>query len=64
MEICFVTEYLYLQACKDHVCADLSPYQNHGQFSGEKCVAWDIKVNVFIIFLLQMLHNVIIKENE
>ena len=36
-----------VQACKDHVCADLSPYQNHGQFCGEKCVAWDIKVGVF-----------------
>ena len=36
---------LCVQACKDYVCADLSPYQNHGQFCGEKCVAWDIKVS-------------------
>ncbi|XP_025103761.1 neurobeachin-like protein 1 isoform X2 [Pomacea canaliculata] len=43
------------KACKDHVCADLSPYQNHGQFSGEKCVAWDIKDTINCIGGVQVL---------
>ncbi|XP_012936084.1 neurobeachin-like protein 1 [Aplysia californica] len=31
------------KACKGHVCADLSPCQNHGMFSGNSCYNWDIK---------------------
>ncbi|XP_076450797.1 neurobeachin-like protein 1 [Babylonia areolata] len=43
------------KACKDHVCADLSPYQNHGQFSGEKCIAWDIKDTINCVGGIQVL---------
>lgn len=43
------------KACKDHVCADLSPYQNHGQFTGEKCVAWDIKDTINCVGGVQVL---------
>ncbi|KAK7111968.1 hypothetical protein V1264_011504 [Littorina saxatilis] len=43
------------KACKDHVCADLSPYQNHGQFSGEKCVSWDIKDTINCVGGVQVL---------
>ncbi|KAK0040263.1 neurobeachin-like protein 1, partial [Biomphalaria pfeifferi] len=31
------------KACKGSVCADLSPFQNHGTFSGNKCINWDLK---------------------
>ncbi|KAK7507554.1 hypothetical protein BaRGS_00001489, partial [Batillaria attramentaria] len=43
------------KACKDHVCADLSPYQNHAQFCGEKCVAWDIKDTINCVGGVQVL---------
>lgn len=43
------------KACKDHVCADLSPFQNHAQFYGEKCVAWDIKDTINCVGGVQVL---------
>ncbi|XP_061165431.1 neurobeachin-like protein 1 isoform X2 [Saccostrea echinata] len=35
--------YYNAKACKDGQCIDLSPNQNHGHFSGQRCVTWDIK---------------------
>lgn len=43
------------KACKEHVCADLSPFQNHGQFFGERCVAWDIKDTINCVGGIQAL---------
>ncbi|CAG5122759.1 unnamed protein product, partial [Candidula unifasciata] len=31
------------KACREHVCTDISPFQNHGTFTGNCCVNWDIK---------------------
>ncbi|KAH9489603.1 Neurobeachin-like protein 1 [Bulinus truncatus] len=31
------------KACIGMDCADLSPFQNHGTYSGNKCINWDLK---------------------
>ncbi|ESO94157.1 hypothetical protein LOTGIDRAFT_232423 [Lottia gigantea] len=35
--------YYNAKACKDDICVDLSYNRHHGQYSGNKCVTWDIK---------------------
>ncbi|XP_067686159.1 neurobeachin-like protein 1 [Haliotis asinina] len=43
------------KACKENVCVDLSPYQNHGHFTGQRCVTWDIKDVINCIGGIQVL---------
>ncbi|XP_059178496.1 neurobeachin-like protein 1 [Physella acuta] len=43
------------KACKGNICADLSPFQNNGIFSGNKCINWDLKDVINCIGGIQVL---------
>ncbi|BFZ22107.1 hypothetical protein BsWGS_25146 [Bradybaena similaris] len=47
------------KAFRDHVCTDISPLQNHGTFTGNCCVNWDIKDVINCLGGLQVLFPIL-----